>query len=462
MLKNIIKVLSANGIVALIGLANSLLLPKLISIEEYALYQTFMLYLSYIAILHFGFPTGMNIKYAGKKIESVDKSQYKSEMRVLFCILGVFSFVGMILTIRNSSSMSLYITLMIFPYCFLGSFSLLLQAFGKFQEYAILHTIMSAVPLLLPIIIYLITRQASGIICIGIYIGVYVIATIYCMLFHHSVVHRVKSNKLLSLENWEIEKVGFFFLLGNYINSLFHSVDKQFVSWSCSTNEFSYYSFALTMQNVMTIFITAVAQPMFPYMAAGKVKDDGYTKIKRYLFILGSFSGIAYFVCNIVVCIWLPNYIESLEIIKIYFAVFPAMAVINSIYINLYKTRKMTKSYIRDLLLMLLAAIVGNGLAIQFGYGYRGVALVTTLLYYIWLIFGSFIFKELKISFREYLFLFIFIILFITIPNLFKPVMGAIVYLVLDIFACVLCFPDELRLIIKMLTEKRKGKIDAK
>ncbi len=51
MLKNIFKVLISNGVVAAVGLISSLLLPNLLSIDDYAVYQTFILYIS-LSLIH--------------------------------------------------------------------------------------------------------------------------------------------------------------------------------------------------------------------------------------------------------------------------------------------------------------------------------------------------------------------------------------------------------------------------
>lgn len=55
MLSNIFRVLVSNGIVALVGLISSLLLSNLLSIDDYAGYQTFILYISYVALFIWGF-----------------------------------------------------------------------------------------------------------------------------------------------------------------------------------------------------------------------------------------------------------------------------------------------------------------------------------------------------------------------------------------------------------------------
>lgn len=456
MLNNIFRVLTANGIVAIVGLLSSLFLPKILTIEEYAIYQTFLLYLTYIAILHLGFPTGMNIKYAGKRLEDIDKEQYKAEIRLLLLILSVFTIVGLGMYAVTGREMQLYLSIMILFYCFPASYSALVQAWGKFDIYAILHILISAVPLIIPIIYYLVFHTLSSTICILSYVNVYGIVLIGCLIYHNNVVKGIKSASLFTNENWHIEKLGFFFLMGNYINSLLHSIDKQFVKWFCITSEFSYYSFGLTMQGAMTMFITAISQPLFPYMASGKLQGiEQYTTVKRLLLMLGSLSGLAYFACALVVRYWLPNYSYSLSVIRVYFAVFPAMAVINCLYFNLYKLRRMTDRYIVDLVGMFIAAVFLNYIAVVLETGYIGIAIATTFLNYLWLLYGTFIFKELKLTIREILFIIIFIIEFYAIPQIETIPLGALVYLITNMIVCFLFFKKELNLLINKFAFKK-------
>lgn len=456
MIKNIIRVFTANGIVAIVGLLSSLFLPRALSIEGYAVYQTFILYLGYIGFLHLGFPTGMSIKYAGKKYKDIDKKQYKSEITLLISALLLFGALFLGVSMIRSSQMGIYIAVMVFPYCFLNSFLSLFQAWEQFKAYAALHIICSAVTLLIPIIIFITTRNLNAYICIYVYIGIYVITSIFFVLRFLQGTVDIKRNRLFSEENLYVEKLGFFFMLGNYINNLLTSIDKQFIRWFGTTHQFSFYSFALTMQGVMTIFITAIAQPLFPYMASGKIEGKKYTEVKRDLLMLGSASGVAYFACCLVVKNWIPKYIDSLSVIEIYFAVFPAMAVINCLYFNLYKTRKMMNRYIIDLLVILGIAAAADGCAVLSGNIYIGVCLVTTIIYYFWLFYDTKVFPELRFNRRELVFLALFLILFFSISRIENEIIGILVYLVLDFIICRLCFPEEVHDLTNKLVRARR------
>ena len=99
----------------LIGLA----LPKILSVNNFGLYRKFMLYATYISLLHFGFIDGILIKYGGKDIESINKLEFRTILRfflfieftigltiiltsllflngsykVIFILLGIYSFL---------------------------------------------------------------------------------------------------------------------------------------------------------------------------------------------------------------------------------------------------------------------------------------------------------------------------------------------------------------------------------
>ena len=95
---NIIRVLFANFLVTAVSFIGSFVFPRILSIESYAQYHQFTLYVSYIAVLHLGFPSGMVIKYAGKNVDNINKSQLKSEVLITFYTLSFFSVIAIIVS----------------------------------------------------------------------------------------------------------------------------------------------------------------------------------------------------------------------------------------------------------------------------------------------------------------------------------------------------------------------------
>lgn len=110
MISNIIKVLLSNFIITFVGLINSFIFPKLMNISGYSEYQTFLLYVSYINILHLGIASGMFVNYGGIPYEKIDKSRYKSEILLILLVLSFFTICGLGLYTLIGKNTFLYCT----------------------------------------------------------------------------------------------------------------------------------------------------------------------------------------------------------------------------------------------------------------------------------------------------------------------------------------------------------------
>ena len=399
--RNIVNVLFANFWVSAISFAGSFIFPKILSIESYAQYHLFTLYVSYIAALHLGFPSGMVINYAGKNIETIEKRQLKSEILITLYILAFFSGLAAVLAVLLKNKMVMYIALVILPFCSVSCYRTLLQAWNQFSLYSRLSVIISVAIPIIALAIYLVTGNLNGDQYILAYLFVYFSAFAFTCYSCSKYVKGVKANPLFTRKNWDTEKTGIAMLAGNYINTLFMSADKQFVNIFFSTTEFAFYSFGMSLQSLMTIFITSIAQPLFPAMAQGNWKDNDYKKAKEVLFVFGSFSGCAYFAGAIIIKLFIQKYIESLEVIGIYFMVFPAMAVVNCIYVNLYKITGKIRLYIQTLIGLLILAVALNLFMVKAYEHYTGVAIATVVVYYCWLFVGTKQFDFIKISIKD-------------------------------------------------------------
>lgn len=451
LMKNILRVLSANFWVALIGFASSFIFPKILTIDDYAFYHTFTLYLTYITILHLGFPSGMVINYAGMNYDEIDKSQYKAEIELIGIILVLFTTFFLILSAILHNRMLAFIALAIIPYDLIGSYKALLQAWNRFKEFSIISTVVASIIPIVAFLYYIIEGILPGDIYICIFLTTYWLVAIFIITEIGKKIKGVKANSILTRVNWITEKTGIVFVLGNYINALFVSSDKQFVKWFFDNSYFAFYSFGMSMQALMTVFITSIAQPLFPAMAQGKFKDEDYNGIKELLIIFGSLSGCAYFVTLIIVKNFIPKYIESLDVVGIYFVVFPAMAVVNCLYINLYKIKNLMQQYIKTLIGIFCVAVVLNTLAVCFYRKYTGVSVATTITYYIWFFGGFKQFKFLRLTFQDIVYLILYIIGFFFITRNASGFLGILFYLTFIVLLVLVCYRDRLKTIPKYI-----------
>lgn len=69
-IKNISYSFSANLISLLISAFMVMFVPKLLSVNDYGLWQLFLFYYSYLGFLHFGWEDGIYLRYAGKSLRN--------------------------------------------------------------------------------------------------------------------------------------------------------------------------------------------------------------------------------------------------------------------------------------------------------------------------------------------------------------------------------------------------------
>ncbi len=431
MIKNIIKVLLSNAILTIVGLFNSFIFPLLLSFDEYAYYQEYILYFSYVNICHLGIASGMFLNYAGKKYNDTDKAQYKSEINLIYIVLAFFSFICLVISRYSGQKLVLYVALTIFPQCIMASFQALYLAWGKFTGYAIINALPKILFSVIVLLFFIFFKNITGNTVVLIYLTIQWLACIYFLIEVIIFTRGTRTKKIFSKKNMVTTSNGLFITLGNYINLLFNSIDKQFVNILYSTYAFSIYSFAMSMQNIMTIFITAIANPFYPRLAKGDIDKEYINKLKEMLFAFGAYSGCAYFIISFTVRHFITKYLDSLQVVAMFFAVFPAMAVINVLYINLYKIRKKLKKYIITLIGMLIVATLLNCMAIFMHGDYIGIALATMISYYVWLIYSQRDFDELSISRKDCIYLGGFFIVYYSTIRIQNDLVGCVLYFII-------------------------------
>ncbi|MCD7884951.1 MAG: hypothetical protein LUI87_14790, partial [Lachnospiraceae bacterium] len=79
---------------------------------------------------------------------------------------------------------------------------------------------------------------------------------------------------------------GFILMLGNFSSNIFTGLDRWFVKILMATESFANYSYAVSMENIVTIFVTPITVSMYNYFCRhSSIKD--YKKAKQYALIWG-------------------------------------------------------------------------------------------------------------------------------------------------------------------------------
>lgn len=448
---NIIRVFSANFLSMISGIVISFIVPAILSVENYSYLKTYTFYVSYITFFSVGFVDGIYLKYGGRNESEINRQDLKNEHRFYIITQLFFTIIIFFIGAFNKNIILIITAFTIIPLNVSGFYKLYYQATGNFKNYSIVSYIYTLAYFIFNVILSVIIKSDNYI--------------LYCLsiLFANGIVLLIFEYKFYK-ENRGIKsyfdpkvinniKVGFFILIGNMSVILFYAVDRWFIKIFFSLDDFAYYSFALSMLNVINILVSAISVTFYNYLSKGE-NESRIKKLKKYFLILGAGASLGYFIFAAIISLFLNKYNPSLRIISITFASYPYMIVINALYVNLYKARKDEKKYVLVVFKMVAISIIYNIIAIGIWRRPEAIALATTLSFITWYIYSMKDFKYLTSNIKEVTYLSIVMVGFLIFSNLFNWFWGGIGYAILLVVMNMTMYKLELVDIFKIVTRR--------
>ena len=318
-LKNLIYSFSAQCISICLSISMSLIIPKILGVEDFGYWQLFLFYINYVGFFHFGITDGMYLKNGGVEYDKLDKKNISSQFYILvifqillvllFLILSCFFitdglrkliiiFTGIYMIIAN---MNWY-----FGYVF--------QATNRVKLYSI--SVMIDKLIFLFFIIFAVIFKIKNLI---IYILFFIFTTLCALLFSIC-----KSKEILLTkpyyfkESYKIAfdsaRVGMNLTLSSVSSLLILGVSRFLVDRVWGIEAFGKISFALSLTNFFLLFISQISIVLFPMLRQVNidVAKKLYYKFNVYLDSLLPCIYIIYIPMKMILEVWLPQYSVSL------------------------------------------------------------------------------------------------------------------------------------------------------
>lgn len=426
--KGLFYVFISTLISTIIGLFSGFVLPKFLSVDTYANINLFKLYVSFVGILHLGFSDGMYMRLGGKNIDSIDKNDIISELRTFKIFQFVIDFIIIILSIIIKNDILFYIGLVILPVNVTNCVLSMNSAIGEFKRYSWISNINSILVLTVNVILLFILKTDLYPIYIICYIIVYFIIWIYIE-YENKKIFGVVNQKWKFDSKYFIEdiKLGFFLMIGNFCSIIFTSIDKLFVKNLLGMTKFAYYSFAVSIEGLMNLFITPISTVMYNYFC----KQKNLKKIiivKKYVMIFSSVIIISIYPAKFIIERWIPKYIESIYVLFILVAAHFFSILIKTIHINLYKANKKQNKYFIIMMVIIILSFIFNIVGYIINKSMLSISIATFITNLIWFLVGEIDFKKYIMNISDYIFLLFNITSFVLCGMLLSSILGLIIY----------------------------------
>ena len=449
--KGITYVFIANVINLLISLFTGFVLPKVLSIETYANIKLFQLYITYIGILHLGFADGMYLRLGGKNIENLNKKEILEELKTFKIFQLVIAILAIIVSICIKNEILLLCSIVIIPINIANYLRQVYQAIGQFKKYSKFTNINTILILIVNIFLLFIVKTDYYRLYIFGYIGVYIIYWIFIEIETRKLfpLKKVNANKKYLIQDI---KSGFFLMIGNFCNVIFTSIDRLFIQNLLGSIQFAYYSFAVSVENLMNVFVTPISTVMYNYFCNTKQKEK-IVDVKMYILLFSSTVIAVIFPAKYIIDIWLTKYKEALGVLFLLFAAQYISIMIRCVHVNLYKAEKKQKKYFKIMLTVVILSIILNIIAYIFSKTINAIAIATVVTNIIWYIIGEFEFKNYRLGIKDYIYTFLIMIAFLLCGLLSNAIIGMFCYCLVVIILTLLL---ERSTLIKVIEEIKK------
>lgn len=427
MKKGIIQIFFSNIIFLLFGVLNNFILPKYLTVETYADFKTYILYSSYAGFLSFGFIDGMFLKYGGKILQQAKDDECGSAIRTFYFFQTLIAIFILALGVSVRNMLIVLFGLNVFGINIVNLYKNFSTAIAEYRMYSISTSFEKLVVFFANTVFIFLFHSNNYIVYSFIVIAVSVIEIIYFIIAFERKSPGIHKGRLNIPMAKELIALGIILLLGNSVSTLFTGIDQWFVKLLMDKSAFASYSFAVSMERVIIIFITPITTVLYNYFCQEKAGDHNdflkHTLLLWSFFILTVTYPLRWIVQNFIV-----NYSDSVEIIFILFSGQAINCVINGIYVNKYKAEKKQNHFLKQMILMTLLSIALNGLMYWIFQSMASIAFATLITKYIWLLWCEHDSKFYRYNFRENLIIILMIFCFIASSQIRNSILGFCVY----------------------------------
>lgn len=364
---NIIWVIFSNLIALIVGLVTSFLVPKYVSLATYANYKTYSLYIAYVGLFHFGFINGIYLKYGKVDYDDLPKDYFSLYIKVLigieFFVLVSGNLVGNFIWGDGWwSSPYFYVCINILPVNINCFFSLTNQFGKRFKIDSIMLLFTNSIISFLFVVLI-----AKGIDDYTFYLNSLTLSNYFILLLwlfiNRGFITSPSKSLIKSINGLAgLFKRGFFVMISEYIGLIIVGVDSIFVNLFFSREEYSIYSFAVSVISLMFGLVSIISKLIYPYLA--RIEKEKYKQcyitFLEATTIIAMFFGVLLVFLDKIILLLIPKYAASCNIIAVLSGVLILKCLQELVFGNFYKVLGAEKFFVRNNMVALVLGVVSD------------------------------------------------------------------------------------------------------
>lgn len=448
--KGILIVLMVNIINLIFKLLTNFLMPKFLTVDCYADFKYYQLFIGYLGIMHFGFVDGVYIKFGGKSIDEISNDKLGKSFAALLILEIAVSIVTLIVSLIIGDKILFTVTFAILPTEVAWFYKYIYQATGEFSKYGRIMNINTILVFVFEITLIVLNIQN---------VYYYIAANTVSLFIIWIILER--NGKFKYQRSWfAIRSVmieckdnissGIFVMLGNFASQFLTSMDRWFIKIFMDSVAFAQYSFAASIVVFMNVAVTPFSVTFYNHFCNHRDKKT-VSSIQGAIYIFSSIIIALAFPAKWILEHYIQNYIDASDVLVYLFAAQAFSIIISCIYVNLYKAMKRQRVYSIKMAIMVGLGFVTNVGFYMITHTKEAFAVATLVTTFIWYILCQLDFKEYVMPAKSQTFIIAEVIAFLLTGNLLPSVIGFLFYIIITFIMTAILMRSEFKECLQLL-----------
>lgn len=317
-LQNMSVAFLAQGVSMCLSILQTLLVPKVLGVEQYGYWQLYIFYISYVGFFHLGLSSGVYLTTGGQTREQMDKSSIKSQMlfgamyqTAMAVVIVIYS---QFLSVGPERTFVIVMTAIYLVLQNLATFMMNeLQCMNETKKSSY-SSIVERLAFLGPLLVFVVLRVRIFEPYVFAFTASTIVQLVYCI-WH---LREFWSAPFLGVPkaaqlSWGSIKIGFPMMMANIASMLILGIGRFFIDKAWGIETFGKLSLALSLVSFFLAFVSQASMVLFPSLRQadkGEVRSF-YKAARDAMGLLFPAVYALYFPLAWILSMWLPEYASS-------------------------------------------------------------------------------------------------------------------------------------------------------
>jgi O-antigen/teichoic acid export membrane protein len=363
---NIKYVLISQLIFYALGFLTAFVLPGILGVTANGYYQIYLLYTTYVGILHLGFNDGIYLKFGSYEYNELPQEMFRSFMRFYLMFTSVeIIFFSALLFLEHDKNVQFAIFFAILNILVVNAskmFNNINQITGRIKIFSF-TVVAGNVEIIAAVLVLLLVHGINFRTVIVCDFGAKLVVLIINIICDRQIVFGKTMPFRIALSDcFDNFSVGIKLTIANFMGMLIIDIGRFIMSFGKIEN-FSLYSFAVNSITIAMMFISAVSLVLYPILCRLERASlpNYFAFINRMLCAVIFFMMLSYYPLVLAIKAFLPKYAPVLEYLYLLFPIVIMQSkmqlLINTYYNSLREEKSMMYANISSLVVFLVLAV---------------------------------------------------------------------------------------------------------